>query len=542
MYKKNKLSTQYPVSLWLALFLIAFLLLRGLGNDSLGYPDADRILMDGVFVHDFLRDMPLLHIYDYTIHYFAQYPALSIGYRPPFFPLIEAIFNGTLGVTMSSSRLALVAFVLLGAVAWYRLVCRIFDANTALLSLLLYATTPFVVQWGWYTMAELPVLSMSLMTAYYYYRYTETDQARYFYAMSILFVLTVWTKQTAVFIAIWFVLYALFNGQLIAYLKRKEVWLGLLLMLVLLTPLAMITLWLGKKNISQSIGGAGGKVVSAHYIWHVLSFYFKKLYFKQLTQPVFFFSMLGMGLSVFYRDKRVHYFFLGILSTYVFFTYLNARDARYTLFWLPAFCLFAALPFYYLKKYPWPRYILSALLVLTLSYQLYRVTEKSAMYATGYDVAAQYVLEHSLVPMVFFDGFNNGYFTYFMRTLDAQHRYFVLRGDKLLSSSSVFSKSSQAVHAHNTEDFRKVLVQYGVDLVVAESRNEVGIAIHDDFRAYLKTSDFELLTAIPVDSNRSQLKNQQLLIYRFLQRQPLSADYLELHLPIVGQVLKVPMR
>ena len=68
------------------LLVMSILLLRDIGNISLGYPDADRIMMDGVFIHDFLKDLPLTHIYQYTTEYYAQYPALSIGYRPPFFP------------------------------------------------------------------------------------------------------------------------------------------------------------------------------------------------------------------------------------------------------------------------------------------------------------------------------------------------------------------------------------------------------------------------------------------------------------------------
>jgi glycosyltransferase involved in cell wall biosynthesis len=77
-------------SLLLVLLVTTFLLLRDIGNTNIVYPDADRILMDGVFIHDFLKDLPLTHLYQYTIEYYAQYPALSIGYRPPFFPFIEA--------------------------------------------------------------------------------------------------------------------------------------------------------------------------------------------------------------------------------------------------------------------------------------------------------------------------------------------------------------------------------------------------------------------------------------------------------------------
>lgn len=540
MQKNSDLFEKFPIALLIILSLMTFLLLRDIGNNNLGYPDADRILMDGIFLHDFMRDMPFAHIYDYTVRYFAQYPALSIGYRPPFFPFIEALFNNLFGVTMVSSRLAVVAFVLLGAIAWYQLVYKIFDALTAFFSLLLYATTPFLVQLGWYSLSELPVLSMALITSYFYYRYTETNQAKYFYIMAILFVLTVWTKQTAVFLALWFVLYALLTGQLITYLKRKEIWLAIILIVILLAPLAMITLWLGKKNIAQSVG-SGGAFDPSYINWSALSFYWQKLYTTQLSKPAFFLALLGITLSVYHKDKKVLYFLLLIVSTYLFFSYLHAKNPRYTIFWLPAFCVLAALPVYYLKQHRNIQRLFCAILFIVIAYQLYGIYKKQPNFATGYDTTARYVLKHSSVPTVFFDGYNNGYFTFFMRIFDSQRSHFILRGDKLLSSSSVFSRSNQTIHAHNYDDFKNILTQYGVDLVVVESRNEIGIAIHDDFRSYLKTVDFKLLTTIPVDSNRSPLINQQLLIYRFLERKPISTDYLELHLPIVGQVIRVPM-
>jgi hypothetical protein len=485
--------------------------------------------------------MPLTHIYDYTARYFSQYPALSIGYRPAFLPFIEALFNSLFGITMTSGRLAVVTFALLGAIAWYQLIYKIFDASTALFSVLLYVTTPFVIQWGWYTMSELPVLSMALITSYYYYRYTETNHVKYCYISIILFALAVWTKQTAIFLALLFILYALFTGQLINYLKRREVWLAILLVVIMLAPLLMMTLWLGKKNIAQSVGG-NAAIKTAAINWQWLTFYWQQLYDIQLTMPTFFLSLLGMILAIFSKDRKTSYFFLFIFSTYLFFTYLTAKDARYSIFWLPAFCLFATLPIYYLRQYRLLHQAGCILLLLIVSYQINSIYKKQLSYATGYDNAARYVLQHSQSPLVFFDGYNNGYFTYFMRIFDTKRNHFVLRGDKLLSSSSVFSNSEQMIHAHNYNDFEKILTDYGVDLIVIESRNEMGIAVHDIFRNYLKTADFKLLETISVESNRQPLLNQQLFIYRFLKQKPISSDYLQLHLPIVGQTLKVRIR
>jgi hypothetical protein len=161
---ESKPLTAVPARLaWLGLALVitvlAVLSLRGIGNPHVGYPDADRAIMDGVFIRDFLGDLPLTRVYDYTIHYYVQYPALSIGYHAPFFPFIEAIFNAVFGANPWSSRLAVIFFGIIGVTAWYCLVARIFDRQTAFWTALILVTTPFVVQWTWYTMSEIPVTS-----------------------------------------------------------------------------------------------------------------------------------------------------------------------------------------------------------------------------------------------------------------------------------------------------------------------------------------------------------------------------------------------
>jgi len=97
---------------WPALLILLSLALysRGVFNEDTFYPDADRIAMDGIYFHDLIKDMPFADIYNYTIRYFAQYPALSIGYRMPFFQVIEGIFYLILGISMSTAKISVLFF------------------------------------------------------------------------------------------------------------------------------------------------------------------------------------------------------------------------------------------------------------------------------------------------------------------------------------------------------------------------------------------------------------------------------------------------
>ncbi len=520
----------------------AFLFTRQLFEPSLGYPDADRILMDGVFIHDFLRDLPVAHPYDYVIHYYGQYPALSIGYRPPFFPFVEGLFNLVFGVNMWSSRLALLFFGLAGITAWFALIRRMFDDWTAFFSTLLLITLPFVAKWGWYTMGELPLLSMSMLTLYLFYRYTETNSAKHLFLTALAFSATVWTKQTAFYLAFFFLLYLIQQGQLVTRLKEKKTWGAVVLILVALVPLALITLWLGDQNLAQSIGkGLEGK--SPWLVrWERLPEHFTNIVHYQTTLPFLLLMLFGMTSAAVKREKKAVFFALFILVTFLFFSYVIHKNERYTIYWLPAFALFAALPLYFFRRKPLWRNLFAAILVGVAAWDTYQVYAKTPNHATGYDTAAAFVLKNSHSPTVMVDAYNNGYFIYFMRALDPKRSMYVLRADKLLTSSSISYHNRLSVHIKNREGIRELLDRYGIELIVVESRDRSGIKIHQEFRRYLEEGPFDELTRIPVKSNRPPLMDQELVVYRYRDYKPAKGGILELHLPVVGQTIRVPLR
>jgi hypothetical protein len=530
-------------SLFIVLVAITILLTRQFWNPHLGYPDADRILMDGVFIHDFLRDLPLTNIYDYTINYYAQYPALSIGYRPPFFPFVEAIFNTAFGVNMWSSRLAILAFAVVGFSAWFFLVRRIFNTSTALASCLLLISLPFISKWGWYTMGELPLLSMAMLTCYLFYRYVETDKARFLFGCALSFVLAVWTKQTAFYLAFWFLLYLIYDKSLLMRLKQGKVWIAVALITAALIPLALITLWLGDQNLAQSVGTAATQGASP-WTQRLLRLpeHFDNILNYQTTLPFIVLTLAGMFLSVIKGDRKTIFFWLFILATVLFFSYVIHKNERYSIFWLPAFSLFAAYPLYLLREFYFPRYAFALVLTIAFSYNVYSIYKVEPNYATGYQEAAQFVLENSSSPTVFVDAYNNGYFTYFMRAHDDARSMYVLRADKLLASSSISAKNRLELHAQNKKEILEILGKYGIELIVVESQDISGVEIYKEFRELLQNGPFSLIKRIPVETTRPVLDDQELLIYRYLERKPIAGNTLTLHLPVVGQTIEVPLR
>lgn len=527
----------------LPLVLLAALFTRGIDDPSYGFPDADRILMDGVFIYDLLRTLPFDNPLEWALGYYAQYPALSIGYRPPFFPTIEALFFAVGGVSMFSARLALVVLAMVGVAAFMRTVSRMFDPLTASAAAIMLVSLPFVAQWSWYTMGEVPTLSMLLLTAWAFHAYVTDGRARDAYLAAILFALAMWTKQTAAFAVLWFVPYILWAWGPRRVFTDRHVWLATALCAVLVAPLAAMTLWLGDLNIAQSLGEnpRGAQLPR----WHIdnLMVYPRMLVTEQLTAPVLLLSAAGTVWAVMRRDRRIVFFALLILATFIFFTALNdPKLPRYTIFWVPAFCLLAALPLHYLRSQRDPGAVAAGVVMVAIAVgvNIAGVYRLEPHYRSGYDEAAAYVVRENPGRAVLIQAHNNGYFTYFVRQYDPGRRTVVLRGDKLLTSSAIEATTWLKVHATSREEIREILSRNRITMVVAESHDWTGLPIHSDFVEYLKTDHFELRRQIPIRSSMREFRSTHLNVYAFVAPVETDAQDLTIDVPLAGKRVRVP--
>jgi 4-amino-4-deoxy-L-arabinose transferase-like glycosyltransferase len=568
--------------------LTALMVLRQVGNTALAYPDADRLLLDGVFMLDFIREMPVWpprRIYDFTVNYYAQYPGLSIGYKPVFFPTVEALFNGVFGISPASSRLALLFFAFVAVAAFFDLVRERFGVATAFWASALFITAPSIAKWGWYTMTELPTLAMVLLSGWLMQRYLRSGKHAYLYATAIAFGLACWTKQVAVFAVIWFLLAAVASGRLISMLRQTQTYVAAGLALLLLVPLLVVTLWLGDLNIQQSLGRmpllsslvpaqealkpspptspVGADVPAAEEStspvgspaiprtapprW--------RLPFDELAHnglPPWTLALAGVGLllAVLMRERRVAYFLWLGLAVYLFFGLLLgvSRDREY-IYWIPVFALFAVLPFTYLAAKLGdgrPQYVISSVLALLVISHVALVYSREPVFSHGYDVAAGFVVSQTESPTVLVDAYNNGYFTYFVRQYDEERNVFVLRADKLLSSSGMYGGDralNAQQHMESEDELAALIDRFGVQFIVVESKSPLNLPIHDLLRTYLRSDErFRLAATIPVRTNREPLQDQSLLVYENMRVAEPEGGILELPVPIVGKTIRVQFK
>jgi 4-amino-4-deoxy-L-arabinose transferase-like glycosyltransferase len=109
---------------WLLALFFALWGLRGIETGNIVDTDAARHAMNGAFLHDLVRDGEFASPMQYAKAYYGRYPALSLPYHPPLFPLVESVFFFGFGVNLVTARILVALFVALAAVLLYHLILR----------------------------------------------------------------------------------------------------------------------------------------------------------------------------------------------------------------------------------------------------------------------------------------------------------------------------------------------------------------------------------------------------------------------------------
>ncbi len=546
------------------LLLVYLLYSREMFNEDLFFPDAGHLMLDGIFIADYILDTlknGFIHPMDYATRYFGQYPALSIGYKPPLWPAIQAFFILIFGAAPWVMRLALLVLALFAVIAIFRAVERNSDLFTAFASAALIISIPYIVQWGWYAMTELSAIVFITSAVWPFSRYLENRNGRDLAFTVVLLAAGVWCKQTAAVGALWLFIAALWSLGIKETLRRREVWVATVGYAVLIVPVVLLTLSFGRLNMAQSVGGAGSapKVFSSpltHLLMHPK--------FVLTDQLELFFAMVAVAgiLAALWRlykgaaeagEKRNIIIFLSLIAaTYLFFTYINNKTHRYSVFWLPAFGFFAAYFIVELKR----RFGMRIGAVALIGLLGFNVSHSYAMKpreVTGMPAAADYVVNNVDYPIVFIDSYINAQFTYFMRQKDPQRRFWVVRGDKVLSVSAIKPNHGQMTYfAETKEDIKEILKQNGVRYLVVDKNNLIKIGhnrkirdvpIHKTLREYLAGDDFRLIKEIPTTSNRDwrYQGTQAVQIFEFLEWSTPTSNSITIHVPVVGRVFEIPL-
>ena len=384
-------------------------------------------------------------------------------------------------------------------------------------------------------MSEVPAMALIILAAYFFYKYFEQDKERYAVATVITLILSVYTKQLAIFIFPVFIFYLLiFKGP--RKLIQKEMIVYYLITIILMLPLVFITLkysstnveWVTKNTLEQRISLTN------------LIFFPNTLWKNHLSLPTLVLSLTSILLSIYKRDRKSTIFLFWIISLYVFLISLGIhKNPRYAIYSIPAFCIFAGSSIRYFQDCKW-KIIVLFVLITAIGYQFVEAYNKDNEYANGYEEAAKYIVENNKGDSVLYGNvYDTGYLIFYVRKYDKDRDMIILRSDKLFATSNLVRIVEDRIKGRS--EIYEALHDYGVKYVVIEDTEALSPAL-ELFRNETKTSSkFKLVKKVSVKSSHPAANNVTIGIYEYRNYRPSNGDkMLDMKIPLMGDSIRVP--
>jgi hypothetical protein len=417
--------------------------------------DAARHCVNGVLLHDMVRDGAVLHPVEYARQFYDKLPAISIPYHPPGFAAFEGTMFTLFGVSYPVARLSVA--LCFGASVWllYVLAKRLTRIPAlALLATALFHSLPLSRRVSSEVMLEFPSLVVSFAALLVLISMLSSEHAlRKAIGFGLVAALALWTKQTSVFLAG----VPVFAGLLL-YRKRilhhLDVLAGVPIIMVSGFALLELMKFAGATSSSGWPHSTVLEVIShnAGFYTHVLA--------SQLTFAGFTIAICGFAWFVFSHWKKPFEVESSALIGWIIATaavplLLAPFSPRYIIDLLPALILVSLLACYRAaQKIRVPDRIptIAAAVLVVLSCA---TGDWPTGRLTGFKEAAAYVAA-AHPERILLCSYRNGSFTFELRTLQPDHHTTVIRGDALTAKEV------------QPEAFAIFLRKYGIEYVVLD--------------------------------------------------------------------------
>lgn len=505
--------------------LAAFFLLwslRGVSSDNIVNSDAARHALNGVFIHDLLRDGKLFSPVEYGKYYYAHFPALSLPYHPPLFPLIESAFFALLGVKVFTARLVVAIAVAISAVLFYRLVMATHQSHhAAFFCVLTFLSLPHSQWVGSDVMLEFPTLVFVLAALYCLRDFDRDYRLRRGLMFSVFAAAAVWTRQHAIFLGLVPFLLILVQRRW-HLLAERTVWISSFVLLLLVLPLAALSMQFGWTGMSQVTRGEPASSFLLRNLW----FYLRALRGWFGLIPI---AVAVLALAYFFLAKRraqlraptITLYLVWALAVFLVLLPLRGFDTRYLFSLAPALVVAAYTALSSVSNST--RHVVTVALIVFVGWNL----ASARWYLFGPAEAAKAII-NGQSSRVLYCGTTNGTFIFSARTLDPDLKSVIIRCEKL--PQDIFAPGKFDEFAH----------RYGINYIVLEHTNltQWGKGMAWDQLRSSPTASMILDREIPMSSSEPDL-NGDLRIYRFTNPAREPEDLLRLNMPKIGGQLDV---
>jgi hypothetical protein len=515
-------------------------------NDGLWFQgDAPRHAANGIFWKDFLLSGSLAPV-DYALSYYARYPIITPVAYPPAFYILEGI---AFAIFHPSPYLAksLVLLFSLGAslylLAWIR---RWISSEaawcTALLPLL-----PVFMSYSNAVMLNVPATALSIAAVYHARRWLEDRAAaaeyRHFFmaaAFSLLAVLVYLPAAIVVFIIAAFLL----AERRWDLLKKATTYLVALICAGILIP----WIWMAGRwepvHLSFVTEANQQVFIAAHW----------SIYAKLLTEITGYYplvlSMAGVVLGLAAVRLRREMLFLFIIFTvdYVLLTVLVAREARYgLLLCMPVICCCgiacdsaSRLIMSRVRRPAILEHVVAAVFgIILVGIQGIFASAVGIPRIHGMSNVVSYVETLAPKEPVFYEGYYDGVFIFYLQSRDPAFRRRAVVGRKLLYANAINPRDMYQQFVHSTEDVIRVLkTQGGCRYIIVErSKQAIKVPAARILHQAVLGPQFDLMRSFPVSGPGLD----RIDVYRF-KIDPDPVDDIDLIFPALGNDVRFRVR
>ncbi len=497
------------------------------------WSDAPRHALNGAFLRDFARDLPLAHAEQYAIDYYVRYPALTILFYPPLFPAVEAVVFALVGVSPFAAQLTVALFYGAAGIGALFLARRWLPTWSACAAALLFVAAPELAFWGRQVMLELPACAFLLWCVHALLQYCDTGRTRWLAAAALLFELGLYTKLNVVFVAPVLVL-ALVVRRGWRELAARRVLVAAGAVVVAAVPLMLLTWKFGQANVQSVVGvkdAAASRATLEGWLW-----YLRRLPGQVGWGPCVA-ALAFLAASACWRGWRLPrgeqlVLLAWFLAGQLFLGSIDLKETRHGLVLLFPVALFAAslvartLP----SRFASPLALAAAAAVFGVT-----LARHPAPYVRGYAEAAAYVAQHApQESAVLFSGYRDGSFVFHVRSHAERPDLAVVRADKLLLRVAVRRSLGVEERAITESQLKDQLRDLGVTYVVSQPGFWEDLANQRMLRHLLEGPDFELVLRIPVESNQNH-EDREIRIYRNRNAVAAGPRNVELYLDMIGR-------
>lgn len=498
------------------------------------HPDSWSHAMNGVYLLDLAKEMPLGRFWDFTLNYYAKYPAITLPYHPPGFPLVEAILFALFGISAIVARFAAVICAIVAVVSWYKLVRATHNSTLALVSGLLIISNSAVAAMSRQVMLEVPALAVMVLSVYFLHKAVESSSRANLYWWAISASASVWFKQTTAFVLPMSITYFLLRMRRFQQ-SFKSILLSIGIIFVLLIPIAYVTWHFARFAVVQVVAStqySGFEKLSAAN-WTLYLHLIPKL----VPAPVWVLAIISIVLISWRgRYKRHLVYLLWFVWAYVAISYTSIKSNRYAFFLIPPIYLFACSIVDEIKIRVKGIRASTLLLVCACLVQCGLAYRVHGPLLGGFEEAARFIVQNWKGQTVVVSMYSHGNFTFNVRKLDPSGRVTVLRAEKVIKSLFLPPEKWRKDYLY------EALRDLGAKYLVVESVDWSFMPELARLKSALDGNKFALRKRIPVTGNMRRYQGASILVYEFLEEVDLSREIIEMPIPKMHKKLRIQLK